>query len=341
MCWDRLTLFLLALVFFPCAQAQAAPPANTGPLRVLVVHSYNAEYIWTQNINQGVQESLRGLSVIIETRYMDAKRKPDPAILRNRAEEILERIDSQKPQVVITVDDAAQVYLAAPYLKDRESPQVIFCGVNAPLKNYGFPAANVSGVRERWHFRDGFALLKKIKPDLRSVALMLDDSESGGFVADDLSADLKQYGPMALKLAGVERLRTFQQWQRKVRHYQTAADALALGMYHSLVDEATGQVVPADTVNAWTQSVNKLPTLGFADYAKEHGLLCGVLESGHEQGFLAGSMARAVLERGVPAGSLPVRINQKGIVVVNLKAAQRLRVPIPFEIISAAGVVIQ
>jgi len=66
-----------------------------------------------------------------------------------------------------------------------------------------------------------------------------------------------------------------------------------------------------------------------------------VLESRHEQGALAGAMARQVLERGITAGSLPVRLNQKGVVVVNLKTAERLGLLLPFAIIEAASVVIK
>ncbi len=52
-------------------------------------------------------------------------------------------------------------------------------------------------------------------------------------------------------------------------------------------------------------------------------------------------MARQVLERGLAAGGLPVRLNTKGIVVVNLRTADRLKVQIPFEIIEAAEVVLK
>jgi ABC-type uncharacterized transport system substrate-binding protein len=48
-----------------------------------------------------------------------------------------------------------------------------------------------------------------------------------------------------------------------------------------------------------------------------------------------------VLERGVKAGALPVRRNQKGEVLVNLKTAQRLNIDIPYAIIDAAGFVIK
>ncbi|MDP3428327.1 MAG: ABC transporter substrate binding protein, partial [Humidesulfovibrio sp.] len=261
--------------------------------------------------------------------------------LRQSAQEILHLIETQAPQMVIAVDEAAQIYLVEPFLKGRSSPQVIFCGVNAPISLYGFPASNVSGVRERCHFREGFALLKKLSPNLRSVAVLSDNSESSGYVLENLSEDQKKLGAFALKLAGVEKVDTFQDWQRMVMAYQNRADALAIGIFHSLVDESTGQVVPPAKVIAWTHTVNKKPTLGFSDYVRAQGILCGVLESGHEQGYLAGAMARSVLTKGVRAGSLAVRINQKGIVFLNLKAAERFGLSIPYELIEAAEVVLE
>lgn len=338
----RLSVFTLLPIFCVAAMASAQYTADPKPApQIIVVHSYSPDYIWAHAISQGIQEALHGGRITLETLYLDAKRDHDPESLRAKAQAFLARIEAAAPQVVITADDAAQAYLAAPFLKGRASPQVIFCGVNAPPSLYGFPAANVSGVRERWHLREGFALLTKITPSVNTVALLLDDTESAGYIVDALQAELKQGGPMALKIVSMEKIRTFQQWQRRVRHHQTRTGALALGMYHALRDETTGRVVPSETVIAWTNSVNKLPTLGFADYAVGDGLLCGVLESGREQGLLAGSMARQVLEKKVTAGSLPVRTNQKGTVFVNLKTAERLGLSIPYEIINAAGVVIK
>jgi ABC-type uncharacterized transport system substrate-binding protein len=325
---------LLCLCWQGLALAQQPP-------RIIVVQSYDQNYVWVQAINYGIAKSLRGLNASIETYYMDAQHDPSPAHLRNKAQEILGHIEERKPQVVIAADDAAQEYLVAPFLKGRAQPQVIFCGVNAPVSAYGFPAENVSGVRERWHFREGFALLHKIKPSLQTVVLLTDDSPSATYVLDNLREDREQGLPPLPKLLKVVQVHTYQQWQRAVRFHQTRSQSLALGMYHSLVDERTGKVVPADTVSAWTNGVNRLPTLGFADYAKGHGQLCGILESGREQGALAGGMARQVLTRGVRAGGLPVKINQKGIVLLNLKTAERLGIVIPFEIIQAAEIVIQ
>ena len=339
--WDRLLPLLLVILYAGSPSfAQDAPNAQQGP-RVFVVHSYHSEYIWVQAISQGIKESLHSLKPRIETFYLDAKHDLDPQSLRAKAQGILERIEADKPQVVISVDDPAQTYLVEPHLKGRASPQVIFCGVNAPLAKYGFPAQNVSGVRERWHFREGFSLMREIAPKARRVLFLTDESESSSYVLADLKEDRRLGGPFGRLQVDTAQVGTFQQWQRKVLASQTKADVLAMGVYLSLRDEQTGKVVPADSVNAWTQKANKLPTLGFADYVLGHGQLCGVLESGHEQGALAGGMARQVLQRGVKAGSLGVVINQKGIVVLNLKTAERQGIIIPFALIQAAGVVLQ
>jgi ABC-type uncharacterized transport system substrate-binding protein len=331
--------FFLAPAVLLAVFAMQAEPARAAGAKIFLVHSYESDYIWTQRITEGVRQALTGMEASLEVFFLEAKRNPDAATLDAKSREILRRIDSEAPQVVIAADDAAQSHLVVPHLKGRARPQVIFCGVNAPLAAYGYPAANVSGVRERWHFREGFALLKKIAPKLRTVAVLTDESESSGYVLHDLEAQRAK--GLALRLASIKRARTFQQWKALVTRYQTSADALALGVYYSLIDERTGRMVPGDEVAAWTSSANRLPTVGFADYAMGHGLLCGILESAEEQGQIAGAMARAVIEKSRTAGSLPPRINERGVVALNLKTASRLGIVIPFEIITAAKVVVQ
>ena len=330
-------LILLILVLArPTAGSCATPP-----FRVLVVHSYNAEYIWCGQINLGIEEALKGTGATLDIMYLDAKRNPGPDQLRAAAQLVVERIERTHPQVVIAADDPAQRYVVVPSLKGRDSPHVIFCGVNAPLATYGFPASNVSGVRERWHYRDGFALLRRIVPQAKTVAFLVEDSESGGYVLADLREEMNQKPGLPLRVVMAEKVGTFQQWQKLVKQAQRRADVLALGLYNALVDETTGTVMPPERVMAWTNSVNTKPTLGFSDIATQHGLLCGVLESGHEQGYLAGSMARQVLTTGVAAGALSVRSNTRGIVFVNLRTAKKLGAHIPYSIIEAAAVVVR
>jgi len=338
-----LTVFLLLALGTAGSSSLAADGAQapTRDLkRVFILHSYNPEYVWTQHINQGIVEALRDLDVVFDYAYLDAKRNSGKAWLTTAAGQALERIKAFNPDVVIAADDAAQAYVVVPLLKDKPQPQVVFCGVNAPPSLYGFPASNVSGVRERWHYREGIALLKRLIPAARTTAFLTDASDSSEYVIQDMREDLNQGGPFALQLKHIESIGSYQQWQKRVMECQASVDTLALGIYHSLRDERTGLVVSPEEVIAWTNSVNLKPTLGFADYALDHDILCGVLESGNEQGFLAGTMAAEILSDHVPAGKLPVRQNDIGLIMLNIGTAERLKIDIPFEMIEAAGVVV-
>ncbi|GAB7080566.1 ABC transporter substrate-binding protein [Megalodesulfovibrio paquesii] len=337
---QTLVLMVMLLLVVQPARLATATLANTGEVRrVFVLQSYSSDYIWSRAINQGLQEALKESPVEWRIWYLDAKRTPDVESQQRAGQEALEQIRSFDPDVLVAVDDAALARVALPAFKDQLRPQVIFCGINAPLARYGLPAANMSGVQERWHVREGFALLQQLIPGTKTVAFLVEQSDAGGFVIDDLQREAREGGPFALELAGLESVRTFQAWKERILYYQTHADALALGLYNALQDEH-GAVMAPEEVMAWTNSVNTLPTIGFSDIAMEHGLLCGILESGQEQGFLAGTMVQEVLA-GVPAGQLPPQINKQGVVMLNLRTAERLQLHIPYEIIEAAGVVLR
>lgn len=308
--------------------------------KIFVVHSYDNSYIWCKHINEGISESLKQLNVEYKYFYMDAKNNPTTQNLRATAAEAFKLIQEYKPNIIIAADDPVQEYLVSPYL-NKTKYNVIFCGVNANPSIYGFPSENVSGVRERWHYREAFKLLKQIVPEAKTAAFIVEDSESGRFVLDDMLEDFKDSGPFALTLIGVKKVRTLQEFKAEVLKYNKKADALALGLYQSLFDAETGKMASPAETTAWIHSVVTKPTIGFADVAAEQGMLCGILESAHEQGYLAGAMAQEVLAQKIKPGALPMRRNKNGVVLVNLRTAERIGVNIPFEIIEAAGVVVK
>ena len=47
--------------------------------KILLVHSYHAEYPWVDSITKGVQATLEGTGVDLDIFYMDTKRKTEEA----------------------------------------------------------------------------------------------------------------------------------------------------------------------------------------------------------------------------------------------------------------------
>ncbi len=331
---------ICVLALFPCLTS-AQLSAQATPYRVFIVQSYSAKYIWAREVRDGIEEAFAGANVEYESFSLNARQEPDAESLRIAAMKAFEAIQRFNPQVIIAADDAAQEYLVTPYLKGKSDFQVVFCGVNAPPWRYGYPADNVTGVRERWHFREAIALLKIIMPGIPSIAFLTDSSDTSFHLLESLHEDLSAHGPFAIPISRIDQVSTVGGWLEKIKEYQSTESSLAYGLYNGLADDITGETVPSDKIMRETDAIDNLPSLGFFENIKKYGVLCGVLESGQEQGYLAGKMARRILEQGLVAGTVPMEINVKGTVFLNLRAAERLGLRIPYEIIEAAGVVIQ
>lgn len=169
-------LFILALV------AHLVLSQKSVSRKVLVVHSYNKDLSWVNEINEGVNRSLaatqtEGLNV--RTHYMDLKNHPNCNFYKNAAADVRFTIEDWKPEVIVLVDDLAQALVGFNQLENHDSldrkkqatiitdwlienrceqsspeyfglnqgetlnvPQVIFAGVNGTVERYGYTDAN-------------------------------------------------------------------------------------------------------------------------------------------------------------------------------------------------------
>lgn len=318
---------------------QALPEAERK--RALVLHSYHPEYVWVQDVNEGI---LKGLdeerfeaekNLKLEYFYMDTKRKTDEKWKLEVAAKAKAHIAAYKPDVVIAVDDNAQKYVVSDLAKGG-SP-FVFLGVNADPLNYGYlrslenPGGQVTGSIERARFEQSFALLQQIVPGVHNLAVICDDGPTGVPIIQRVKekAAAAEINVVALKQTG-----SFSEWKRFVEEVQTQADALLVIVYHTLKDD-TGQPVHENDVLGWTVENSKLPDMGFWSWAVESGLLCSEAISGFQQGHFAATVASYVL-MGQSPGEFPVDKPQRGEVCVNLARAKMLGIEIPYELARTA-----
>ena len=151
---NRLLVFLFCLSYF-----FTPSPNASGTGKVLLVHSYHAGYLWTDDITRGVKKGLAGSRAELEIFYMDTKRNPGEVWKIQAGKLAKKRVAETKPNVVITADENAQAYFAKDYV-GQAYPQIVFCGVNAEASKYGYPASNVTGILERPYFVQSFDMLK-------------------------------------------------------------------------------------------------------------------------------------------------------------------------------------
>ncbi|MBF0610509.1 MAG: hypothetical protein G8345_11025 [Magnetococcales bacterium] len=117
---------------------------------ILVVHSYNTDYIWTQQINTGLDRVFKGQNLMdIQYHYMNTKNFKEKSNLRRSGIAARHAVDAIRPDVLIAIDDDAQELVAKHYVQDSHI-QIVHAGINGNLEQYGYNGANnVTGILER------------------------------------------------------------------------------------------------------------------------------------------------------------------------------------------------
>lgn len=311
--------------------------------KVLVLHSYHADYVWLEDVNKGILSGLAEerfspeKNIIIEYFYMDTKRKTSEKWKREISQQAMEKINSWQPDVVIATDDNAQKYVVAE-MRDA-GVNFVFLGVNADPMAYNFinspedPGGTITGSIERARFEQSVRLLKRLAPDVKRIAVVCDDGPTGKSVVNRI---LRTAENLDIEIVSSRRIGRFSEWKNYVRSVQDYADALLVVVYHTLKDEK-GNGVSGDEVLNWTINNSKLPDIGFWSWAVEGGLLCSEAISGYQQGFYAATVASYVL-MGQKPGDFPVDKPQRGEACINLARAEMLGMDIPADIKRTATV---
>jgi ABC-type uncharacterized transport system substrate-binding protein len=301
--------------------------------KLLLVHSYHKEYEWVAQLTRGVRRSLEKSGVELHVFYMDTKRRSDEAWKRKSGEAAAAVVEQWKPDAVIAADDNAQEYFAKRYA-DRDSPQIVFCGVNGEPGDFGYPAKNVTGILERPHFVATLDILHQIVPGARRIAIITDNSEtSAGAVKY-----MKEH-PDSVEIVSSDAPNTFEEWKKAVERVQGSADAVATYTYHTVAQPNSPVNMEPREVMAWTVEHSKLPVLGFFVFAVDDGALCGMVESGVEHGYEAGQIALGLLG-GKKAADYPVTTASHGQSMLNRTTANHLGITVPDRVLKRMDLVL-
>lgn len=331
---NKITLMTGVFLFLFYA---ASPAWSSGKkFKVLHIMSYHSPWEWTDDQFNGFKDALKGLDIEYRVFQMDTKRQSTEAWKEKVGREARDLIDTWKPDLVYTNDDNAQKYVAGYYV-NRDIP-FVFSGVNADPKVYGFEGSrNVTGVLEQEHFVETIKFLIEVAPHIKRIAVIVDDDPTWGGVIERMKQKAQQHLP-EIQIVNWNTIRTFKDYQEKIKAYQKEADALGLLGIHTFKDEK-GRNVPWEEVLKWTAENSSLPDFSFWKDRVLYGTLCVVYVSGYQQGLAAGEIARGILaERRSPA-SYAIEPTLKGQPILSLARAKKLGISVKTTILLTAKVV--
>jgi ABC-type uncharacterized transport system substrate-binding protein len=310
-----LTSLLLGHAPMAAAQSTAKPP-----YRILYVMSYHSPWRWTDGQLEGFKLAMAGVPAEYRVFQMNAKQHSTQQAKESKGSEARALIESWKPDLVYTSDDDAQEHVARHYV--NAALPFVFSGVNKDPKAYGFEGSrNITGVLEQEHFVESVRLLQHVAPGVRRIAAVFDDAQMWEPVMARMRERVKQLP--GVEIVAWDTIRTWSEFQRRMKEYPTHADAVALiGIFN--FKDAAGKNVPYQQVLRWTAEHGTLPDIGFWVDRVHFGTLAAVTVSEREQGLAAGRLARQILVEGKSPSSLPMTPTTKGVPVISLARAKKL-----------------
>ena len=302
-----------------------APSMLLAQSRILVVHSYHAGYEWTDSIQIGIDHALVGRSYNVKIMYMDTKRHTDEAWKVQAGKRAMQQVATFKPDIVITTDDNAQKYFAQALSKQPDSPQIVFCGVNAPLKEYGYPNANATGFLGRSHLTATLKLAMALKPKIKRVTFISDDG-----ISSRNAYDYYKTLSMPMKVVNYVNVSNFAQWQSAVLKANQNSDVILVTMYHTIKHASNDPMsMEPSEVMQWTLTNSKLPILGVYPFTVKDGAMLGICSSGKEHGYMAAVTPIDMITTGRTALRYPINTSIEGSIMFNIDAIRQHKLKIP------------
>ncbi len=323
---------LVVVVFFSLANAENR--------RVLIVHSSPPGHPWVQGINRAIEKCFDRSDIEYQFRHIGTSRSGNNPRQQRACSLVRQKLETFQPRVVIAVDDDAQALFVKPFV--GKSPiQFVFCGVNAEPETYGYPADNVTGILERTYPEQTMLLLKRLMPNIKRVVCISDDSFTSNLVLRRLKARSANRS-FPVQVADYIQPPTFTKWVSAVGFYDLKADtdAFLIPFTDTVKQSWNRENMSPSEIMMWTADNIKKPIVGLWPSATDQGALCAVVVDPKEHGTVAALMAKKILA-GKKAGQIPIVTHRDGYVIVNLKAASRLKVDVPFSILQSADQIIE
>ena len=297
--------------------------------KILMINSYHKGYVWSDKLEEGVKSVLgSNADIALEIKYMDSKRNKSGDFISSKAAELKNYIEQSKPDLLIASDDNASKYLIKPYYKNHKIP-VVFCGVNWTAKNYEYPYKNVTGMVEVSPIKLAFKYFNEFS------GKKIEDAKFGHLEEDTISGrknaeNIERY--LGIKLQK-EYAKNYEEWKEKFRKLNDTADFITMG------GNAEVENWDKDAAVKFVEEHTKAITATDLDWMILYSLF-GFVKVPEEQGEWAAKTAIEILNGKAPS-KIPIAFNQQGNLMLNMKIAKKLKIKIPYQLVTKAKVIIK
>ena len=308
---------------------------NKKPHNVLVIHSFNKNDSWVEDLNKGIKEAFddENLDTQVKEYYLSTELRTEEA-KQNEINKLLDSYSSKPLDLIIVADDDCFSSFFATEHPYTHSKPVVFAGIDYVISELieKHTHENITGITNEPNFRQTYRLAVQLFGKINSIQIIAEDSYAGRAAINDAKThlitipntvikedSLHQDGWEPLELESNDSIYIFIKNINKINGRQ-------------LMESMTYRPHSFCIMAKWSDFYSDLPHMGTAPFLMVNnegfgdGRIGGYMAENYEVGYEAGIMAAKILT-GTPVASIPVKaIELKPI--FNWQQLQRWNIPI-------------
>ncbi len=292
----KLYLYLIVFFFFFTTNLNA-----NNNQKVLVLHSYNQTYKWTDDINRGIKEVFNTNSHIdFYVEYMDTKRFISPEYYDLLKKTYEKKYANVNFDLIISSDNNAFNFIKKYNDTLFKKTPVVFMGVNYLKPKDIEDFSNFTGINEQANIVKNYQLIKKLHPNIKNIYTIIDDTTTGNIVKKEALEIIKNYPDKSINFEIITKV-TFEELKYKVQNLPKNS-AILLSIFFRTKNNIALEYYE---VSEMIEKYSKTPLYGLWDFNLGNGIIGGYLTSGYYHGKTAAQMGKQILE-GTKVSDIPV-----------------------------------
>ncbi len=295
--------------------------------RILVIHSYSQDYPWTKGQHEGFVDTLKKLSPIIKTEYLDTKRVAYETIYAKKYAKFIEqKYKGFNPQAIYITDDNALKFGLSYIRKLFPETPLFFSGVNDYSK---LPILNPdleTGAFEKKEIHPNLDLLHKlfkVKSDAKlKLAIVGDDSKTDQLIRKNLEGEFQERVNLSAEYISHDRLDS-------ILEVLVNSDAeIILLTTVGGIKSPKGDSLNLQTIITSIAQLDDKVVISMEDAYLFDGVLGGYVTSSYSQGKSAATLLKKYLSGTAMASLLPITRSPNEY-IFNDKVLESLNMSLP------------
>ncbi|WP_448569188.1 ABC transporter substrate binding protein [Thalassotalea ganghwensis] len=278
----------------------------TSATSVLLLNSYHPQYRWTEYLTKGVQQALSDTisQEDLSIEYMDERRFiDDEAYHQMLVELLLYKYRDNRPNVIITSDDAAYNFMLKNGQQLFPDIPVVFSGVNMYHPDQLVGKRNFTGIAEGMEIKENLALIKRLQPDVRKILVLGDTTGLGLQMVKNARKVIENWPYKDTVDIEVFDQFSYSQLYKTVSELSLNSAIFILAVHKDSEGEYFSYLEQLPKLSA----MSRAPIYGmWGGIMIDYGALGGVMNDPFEHGFNVATIAKDILS-GTPVSSIPVQ----------------------------------